>query len=85
MEQAEYIATFCSHFGALQFHRLCRTLSYESELMPVPRALSSSCGTCVRFVGSFPPPVSPREYEDELEAVVLVRGEASYKPVYPDC
>ena len=44
-----YIATFFSHFGATRFRRLCRARGAEVELMPVPRAISSSCGTCARF------------------------------------
>ena len=43
------IATFYSHFGAVHFKRYCGTRGWEAKLMPVPRQLSSSCGTCVRF------------------------------------
>ena len=43
-----FIATFYSHFGAIQFKR--RAVGIRNpQLMPVPRRLSSSCGTCVRF------------------------------------
>ena len=45
----QYIATFFSHFGALRFQKLCTKLGYEAQLAPVPRSLSSSCGTCVLF------------------------------------
>ena len=45
----QYVATFFSHFGALRFQRLCTKLGYEAQLAPVPRSLSSSCGTCVLF------------------------------------
>lgn len=44
-----YIATFFSHFGALRFKRDCETENVKVEIMPVPRDLSSSCGTCVKF------------------------------------
>ena len=47
-----YIAAFFSHFGATRFRRLCRDRGVEVELMPVPRAISSSCGTCARFSAS---------------------------------
>ena len=33
--------------------------------MPVPRALSASCGVCVRFEGEFEPSMA----SDDLEAV----------------
>ena len=45
----QYVATFFSHFSALRFQRLCTKLGYEAQLAPVPRSLSSSCGTCVLF------------------------------------
>ena len=45
----QYIATFFSHFGALRFQKLCSQLSWPARLAPVPRSLSSSCGTCVLF------------------------------------
>lgn len=46
----KYIATFYSHFGAIRFKKQCETQGYEAKLMPVPRLLSSSCGTCVSFL-----------------------------------
>ena len=44
-----YIATFFSHFGAIRFEKNCKSKNVSAKLMPVPRALSSSCGTCVSF------------------------------------
>lgn len=44
-----YIATFYSHFDALMFYRSVSTQHIVAKTMPVPRALSSSCGTCVQF------------------------------------
>ena len=43
-----YIATFFSHFGAIRYKKLCEQAGYAAKTMPVPRTLSSSCGTCVR-------------------------------------
>lgn len=43
-----YIVTFYSHFGAVRFKRLCDARGIAAKVMPVPRNLSSSCGTCVR-------------------------------------
>ena len=45
----KYIATFFSHFGAIRFEKNCRKNNISARLMPVPRTLSSSCGTCVSF------------------------------------
>ena len=43
----EYIATFHSHFGAVRFKKESGIPGVR--LMPVPRDLSSSCGTCAYF------------------------------------
>ena len=46
--QVTYIVTFFSHFGAVRYKQLCDEQSISCRMMPVPRDLSSSCGTCVR-------------------------------------
>jgi len=46
---AVYIATFFSHYSAIRFGRALKQRGIAGTLMPIPRALSSSCGTCVRF------------------------------------
>lgn len=45
----KYIATFFSHFGAIRFNNNCKEKNISAKLMPVPRTLSSSCGTCVSY------------------------------------
>ncbi|MDD3192910.1 MAG: DUF3343 domain-containing protein [Oscillospiraceae bacterium] len=45
----EYVATFFSHFGAMQFARKLKREDIACQIMPVPRQLSSSCGSCVKF------------------------------------
>ena len=47
----DYVATFFSHFGAMSFKKKCDKEGYPAVIMPVPRNLSSSCGTCVKFTG----------------------------------
>ncbi len=44
-----YIATFFAHIGAVKFKKACDEIKIPARVMPVPRALSSSCGVCVRF------------------------------------
>lgn len=56
------IATFYSHFGAVRFKKDCDRRGWDARLMPVPRDLSSSCGTCVYYDGGLPDPI-PREAE----------------------
>ena len=68
----QYIATFFSHFGAIRFQHLCAERGYQSQLSPVPRALSSSCGTCVLFQAN---ELAPEQIQQlitpELEQLVL--------------
>lgn len=45
----KYIATFYSHFGAIRFKREAPKGVTNIELRPVPRNLSSSCGTSASF------------------------------------
>lgn len=45
----KYIALFHSHFGAIAFKKSLNKNNIMCELGPVPRYLSSSCGTCVFF------------------------------------
>jgi hypothetical protein len=44
-----YIAAFYSHFGALSYRKALKELGLAAQLMPVPRKISSSCGTCVYY------------------------------------
>ena len=45
----KYIATFHSHFGALLYCKALKKQGIPTKLMPVPRRVSSSCGTCVCY------------------------------------
>ena len=72
-----YIATFYSHYGAIQFRLNCEKLHLEALGLPVPRDLSSSCGSCVRFaaVGEFP------EKNEEVEQIVRIE-DSGYVCIY---
>lgn len=70
------IATFFSHFGAVRFKKDCDGRSWSARLMPVPRDLSSSCGTCVRYEGELPDPVP-----QEAEQIVAVEA-AGYRQLW---
>ena len=78
------VATFYSHFGAISFKKLCEGRGWPARVMPVPRDLSSSCGTCVLFsapelnVNTLQQLLTP-----ELEQLVLnVSNAASYTLLY---
>ena len=65
-----YIATFYTHAAALLTHRAMKAAGIEAKMAPVPRALSSSCGTCVQY--SAPDPcfaLLDRDTEQVAEAV----------------
>lgn len=50
----QYIATFYTHYSAI---RSCQSLSIQqitAQMAPVPRVLSTSCGTCVRYQAEEP-------------------------------
>ena len=70
------IATFYSHFGAVRFKKDCDGRGWPAKLMPVPRDLSSSCGTCVRYEGDMPDPVP-----QEAEQIVSVEA-AGYRKLW---
>ena len=74
-----YIATFFSHFGAIRYKKLCEQAGYTAKTMPVPRTLSSSCGTCVRVDGGFVRPSGVCAEEVDRIAEVTQSG---YEFVY---
>lgn len=49
-----YVATFYTHAAALMTNRALVRMGIPSHLGPVPRALSSSCGTCVMYTADDP-------------------------------
>lgn len=75
----KYIATFFSHFGAIRFDRLCRQSNIVSRVMPVPRSLSSSCGSCVSYEACNEWPENA--VESEVEQIVEV-SPAGYRTVF---
>ena len=49
-----YIATFHTHLAALRSSRSLSGKGIAAQMTPVPRKLSSSCGTCVRYEAETP-------------------------------
>lgn len=62
-----YIVTFHSHFCAISFQRSFKKAGADVRLMPIPRSLSSSCGTCVQLLWE-------EDREAELEKYDGVEG-----------
>ncbi len=66
------ISTFFSHFGAMRCKKACDKAGISARMMPVPRMLSSSCGTCVRMEVENTE-VIPRS--DETEQIALEQAD----------
>lgn len=49
-----YIVTFHTHLAALRSSRSLSGRGIAAQMTPVPRKLSSSCGTCVRYEAETP-------------------------------
>ena len=49
-----YLATFHTHLAAMRTHRALAAAGVAAQLAPVPRTLSASCGTCVRYQANDP-------------------------------
>ncbi len=65
----EQIATFHTHLGAIRFHKILKELGDPAVMMPVPRKLSASCGTCVKFSRPF----EEGWVDEDLEGVYAVK------------
>ena len=68
----EYIVTFFTHFGAIRFGRQLKGEGITHRMMPVPRKLSSSCGTCVRVEGRLPEGIGA---DEEIEGAYRIQNE----------
>ncbi|MCR4963266.1 MAG: DUF3343 domain-containing protein [Firmicutes bacterium] len=49
-----YIATFYTHLAAMLSYRNFQAASIDGQLAPVPRQLSSSCGSCLIYQADRP-------------------------------
>ena len=71
----EYIATFHTHLSALMTSRALTELGVQARMMPVPRKLSSSCGTCVRYLAE---DANLSAMDEDVEAVYEKIGKEEY-------
>ena len=69
----EYLATFHTHYGALCFNAYCKKNRLAGHMIPVPRELSASCGTCVRFSAKLPP--MPSDHEDMEHCYMVMEND----------
>ena len=66
-----FVATFYTHLSALRTARALEGEGIQAELAPVPRVLSSSCGTCVFYGGEDP---LLERMDQDIEAVYRQTG-----------
>ena len=71
----EFIATFHTHLSALMTCRKLTSLGLMARMMPVPRKLSSSCGTCVRYLAE---DANLSSMDEDVEAVYEKIGKEEY-------
>lgn len=63
----ELVVTFHTHFGAMKLYKSLVGQKVDARMAPVPRALSSDCGSCVRV-----------SYEGDAEQLLTTDAEAVY-------
>lgn len=71
----EYIGTFHTHLSALMTSRKLTSLGVTARMMPVPRKLSSSCGTCVYYKSESP---HLDIMDEDVEGVYQIVGREEY-------
>ena len=69
---SRYIATFHTHLSALLTCQRLTASGAEARMMPVPRKLSASCGTCVDYEAAGP---MLEQMDTDVERVFAVAGE----------
>ncbi|MGM9553974.1 MAG: DUF3343 domain-containing protein [Faecousia sp.] len=72
----EYLATFHTHLAALKSHRALTSAGLTARMAPVPRKISSSCGTCVFYTAE-----DPKEslLDADTEAIYRLDAESAVK------
>ena len=76
---ADYIATFFTHYDAMQFKRRLEKTGAEGTMCPVPRWLSSSCGTCMRYEAE---DTLLELMDKDLESIAEALGSEKYSVIY---
>jgi hypothetical protein len=70
------VATFHTHLAALMTYRALQQGGVMAEMAPVPRRLSSSCGTCVYYTA---PDAHLADMDADVEAVYEIGADESYR------
>ncbi|WP_409968267.1 DUF3343 domain-containing protein [Bengtsoniella intestinalis] len=68
---SQYIATFHTHLAALRTGRTMEGRRISVQMRPVPRELSSACGTCVCYESNYD---CMDLLDSDVEALYLIEG-----------
>ena len=74
-----YIATFHTHLAAMRSLKNVKGHAASAALSPVPRSLSSSCGTCMRYDAE---DTLLELMDKDLESIAKALGSEKYSVVY---
>lgn len=74
---SRYVATFHTHLSAMLTCRALTDAGLEARMAPVPRSISSSCGTCVFYTAQEPMKSlmdedTERIYEQQGESYIML-------------
>ena len=69
---SQYVATFHTHVSAMLTCRAMTAVGVEARMAPVPRSISSSCGTCVFYTA---PDLCRDQLDEDTERVYQQQGE----------
>lgn len=74
-----FVASFHTHVSALMTCRALEGAGYEARMAPVPRKLSSSCGTCVLYTAR---DHCPGCLDADTERVWEITGPEQYRLIW---
>ena len=68
----DFVATFHTHLSALMTERALKSAGFTARMAPVPRQLSSSCGTSVLYTA---PDLCQACLDEDAERVYEIVGD----------
>ena len=76
--------TFPSQFDAIYANRTMKEAGLDSQLMPVPRTVSASCGVCVTLPAEDWGRIPVARWEKVRVDGVFLQTEAGWQPAGPE-
>ncbi|MCI2056471.1 MAG: DUF3343 domain-containing protein [Oscillibacter sp.] len=75
----QYIATFHTHVSALITTRTLTQNGISARMAPVPRKLSSSCGTCILYAADDP---QQEKMDRDVEHIYRISPQNQYELLF---